>query len=149
MFNEYGYLPPGIHLFTLDQMRDAFGGFKSTNQRPRLYGKFLELVDEAKRFDFIRYFVIDGSFVTDKSDPSDIDLLIVVDQGVLSRLDSSMINPYEYNILSSRMLKKRFLFDVFVVPEHSQSLINYMNFFSRIKNSDLDIKKGVVRLNLK
>lgn len=148
-FNGDGHLPPGIHLYTIEQIKQAFGSFQTTDQRPKLYKKLLELVEEAKGFDFMRYIVIDGSFVTDKSDPGDIDLIIVVDQDIMSRLETEILNPFAYNLLSSRRLKRRFSFDVFVAAENSDVLSNYINFFSRIKNGNSDGRKGIVRLDLK
>jgi len=146
--DEKGFLPPGIHDLTLGQIGAAFGSFQETEQRPRLFKKLEELVEQIGSYDFVRSIIVDGSFVTDKTQPSDIDLIIVVDPQVLDRLQREMVNPFEYSALSSRRLRKRYPFDVFVVPEASDAYDKYVRLFSRIKGGNSNGKKGIVRLAL-
>ena len=69
-FNDDGYLPPGIHRATLEEIVARFG------QEPELRQAQTEslrwLLDLAKRAGVLRL-VIDGSYVTNKWEPNDID----------------------------------------------------------------------------
>ncbi len=106
----------------------------------------MELVDQLKDFPFVRWVIVDGSFVTEKDEPSDIDLVIVVDGSIFTR--EGLLNPFEYNAVSSRRLRKRYSFDVFVVPEGSAAYDQYVTHFSRVKEGNSDSRKGMVRLRL-
>lgn len=72
--NEDGYLPPGIHPATLDEIAARFGS------EPELRQVQMEslrwLVDLARRAGALRL-VINGSFVTDQLEPGDIDCVLL------------------------------------------------------------------------
>ena len=69
-----GYLPVGVHPATLDEIAARFG------QEPELRHVQMEslrwLVDLAQRAGIVRL-VINGSFVTDKWEPNDIDCVLL------------------------------------------------------------------------
>jgi hypothetical protein len=73
-FNEDGYLPPGIHQASLEEIASRFG------QEPELRQVQTEslrwLIDLAKRVGVQRV-IIDGSFVTDKWEPNDVDCVLL------------------------------------------------------------------------
>jgi len=144
--NKEGFLPIGIHDFSLDDIGSLFGRFQRTESRLTLFRKLVELVDEMKDFPFVRWVIVDESFVTEKDEPSDIDLVIVVDGSIFTR--EGLLNPFEYNAVSSRRLRKRYSFDVFVVPEGSAAYDQYVTHFSRVKEGNSDSRKGMVRLRL-
>jgi hypothetical protein len=143
--NEHGLLPPGIHDCSLDELRELFGSFQQTERRPALFKKLRELVEQVSAFPFVRSIIVDGSFVTSRPDPQDIDLIVVVDPQILSRTE--LLNPFEYNAVSSRKLRSRYSFDVFVTPDGSGAYESYVKFFSRVKESP-ERSKGLVRLRL-
>ncbi len=145
--NKEGFLPVGIHDFTLEDIGSLFGRFQRTESRLTLFRKLVELVGQLRAFPFIRWVIVDGSFVTEKDEPGDIDLVIVVDGSIFTR--EELLNPFEYNAVSSRRLRKRYKFDVFVVPEGSRAYDEFVNHFSRVKEGDPDSRKGMVRLRLK
>ena len=143
--NEHGLLPAGIHDCSLSEIEELFGSFQRTDRRPLLYKKLVQLVEEAKAFASIRSIIVDGSFVTAAPEPEDIDLVLVVDPAILARTE--LLNPYEYNAISSRRLRKRYNFDVFVVPEGSGAYDSYVKFFSRVTKAP-ERTKGLLRLQL-
>lgn len=73
-FNDDGYLPPGLHPATLDEIANRFG------QEPELRQAQTEslrwLLDLAKRVG-VQRLVVDGSFVTDKWEPNDVDCVLL------------------------------------------------------------------------
>ena len=76
--DQYGLLSAGIHDCTLDELKDKFGSFQVSDQRPKLFQKFVAFVAEAQAARFAHCLLIDGSFVTAKADPNDIDLVLVL-----------------------------------------------------------------------
>jgi hypothetical protein len=145
--NQHGLLDPGIYSMTLDQIGELFGRFQRTDCRIELQRRLTSLVEEVRSFSFARYLIVDGSFTTAKDDPSDIDLVFVVAEGSIPI--TTTINPYEYNALSSRRLRKKYAFDVFVVTESSEAYHHYLEHFTHLKEGPADVRKGLVRLELR
>ena len=73
---DNGYLPPGVHPATLDEIEARFG---SESELRRVQMQSLRwLVDLAKRAGLERL-VINGSFVTDIFEPNDVDCIVLID----------------------------------------------------------------------
>ena len=68
--NISGELPEGIHEATLDEIQEAFGS--SSEQRQRLMTGLLAACENFRAAGVVDVFV-NGSFVTDKPEPADID----------------------------------------------------------------------------
>ena len=77
-FNERGWLPDGIHDCTLEEATGRLGAFQGSDRRPNLWAKFAGFLREVKECGLVEAVLLDGSFVTAKSDPNDIDLILVV-----------------------------------------------------------------------
>jgi hypothetical protein len=70
-----GLLPPGIHRATLDEV---FRAFPARNQQRHILSDSLQRVVVALRtLDPGIIILIDGSYITSKAEPNDVDLLIV------------------------------------------------------------------------
>ena len=77
-FNEHGYLPPGIHLATLDEIAQRLG---QESELRRVQMESLRwLMDLARRAGIERH-VINGSFVTDAYEPNDVDCVLLIRPG--------------------------------------------------------------------
>ncbi len=74
-FNEHGYLPPGIHPATLDEIEQRFG--QESELRRDQMESLHWLVDLARRAG-VQRLIINGSFVTDAYEPNDVDCVLVV-----------------------------------------------------------------------
>jgi predicted nucleotidyltransferase len=75
-FDEHGYLPPGIHPATLDQIAERFG---QESEIRRVQMESLRwLIDLARRAGVARI-VINGSFVTDAYEPNDVDCVLLLE----------------------------------------------------------------------
>ncbi len=73
--NEDGYLPPGIHGATLEEVAQRFG---QGSELRRIQMESLHwLVDLARRAKVLRI-VVNGSFVTDLVEPNDVDSVLLV-----------------------------------------------------------------------
>ncbi len=74
-FGENGYLPPGIHPATLNEVAARFGG--GSEVRRVQMESIRWLVDLAHRAGVDRL-VLNGSFVTDVLEPNDVDCVLLI-----------------------------------------------------------------------
>ncbi len=77
-FNDDGYLPPGIHAATVDEISARFG--QESELRQAQMESLQWLVDLARRSGVERI-VVNGSFVTDKLEPNDVDCVLLIGPG--------------------------------------------------------------------
>jgi hypothetical protein len=81
-FNENGYLPPGVHVATLEEIEARFG-IASELRRAQIES-LRWLVDLARRVQATRL-IVNGSFVTDVYEPNDVDCLLLVEKAVVPK----------------------------------------------------------------
>jgi uncharacterized protein DUF6932 len=138
-FRPDGYLPVGLHPATEAEAAFRFGS--STPRRRRLVlrlRRWLELARETRA----RRFLLDGSFVTAKAEPNDIDAVVLLahdfEQQVASGLDSA--------IELETMLVVRHPEEIFAA-EDVQDWEEWIEFFSRTREPD-GRRKGLVEIEL-
>ena len=89
-FNEQGYLPPGIHIASLEEVIERFGVQSEVRQAQAESLQWLmPLCKEAG----ISRVLINGSFVTDVLEPNDVDCVLV--QGRTFRPESFDLEKLE------------------------------------------------------
>ena len=88
--------------------------------------------------------VVDGSFVTAKPAPNDIDLVAVLRVGHNFERDLPMS---EYALVSRALLRRRFGSDVIVAERDSGLYRTYVEFFSRVREAPA-LRKGLLRVPL-
>ncbi len=74
-FNDEGYLPLGIHRATLEEIAARFG--QESEVRQVQMESLRWLVDLAWRTS-VQRIVVNGSFVTDKLEPNDVDCVLLI-----------------------------------------------------------------------
>lgn len=142
--NANGFLPVGVHDCTLAEVRASFGAFQNSDQRPRLFTRLEELAQTMQGSGLFEALLIDGSFVTAKPAPNDIDLVAVLRPGHNFERDLPMS---EYTLVSRTLLRRRFGFDVIIAEQESQLYNNYVEFFSQVRE-DPAARKGLLRVRL-
>lgn len=142
--NTDGFLPAGVFDCTLAELRERFGRFQVSDQRTRLFARLEELVGAMQRSGLFEALLVDGSFVTAKPTPNDIDLVAVLRPGHDFERDLPMS---EYALVSRAMLRRQFGFDVVIAERASQLYSTYVEFFSRVRENP-DMRKGLLRLSL-
>jgi len=128
----------------MDEVKERFARFRNSDRRVRLYRQLLEYVDKACDISAVQALIIDGSFVTDKAEPGDIDLIVIVSAALL---EEQILSPHVYNVLSKRQVKKKFDFDLFVVRDGSEELQKQVEFFSQVRGRS-GARKGLLRVDL-
>lgn len=76
-FNAEGDLPPGIHAATWEEALRRFGGL--TEQRRLCTRQLAHVYELAGRTGCLKRFVIFGSYVTAKTAPNDVDVILIMD----------------------------------------------------------------------
>lgn len=142
--DEDGLLPPGVHDCTLEEVEERFGRFQKSDQRIRLFVKLQEYLREVQLTGFAVALLIDGSFVTAKPEPEDIDLVLVLkpDHDFLK-----LLRPFEYNVISKHRVRRHFRFNLVLVGEGSTDFDKAVRFFQQVRDRS-DRRKGLLRVSL-
>lgn len=99
-FDAYGNLPPGLHRVTLEEIRIRFTW---NTKRKRLFGGLIRALKNLAQAG-VKKVWIDGSFVTDKNAPADIDGCWEYQQSVdVNKLDRVFL---DFNAPRTSMKKK-------------------------------------------
>jgi hypothetical protein len=144
------YLPPGEHTCTLDEIEATFGS--ATECRRAVWKRFCALLDRCSQLQVqITTLLIDGSFVTGRPDPGDVDAVAyVTPAAILFAL--SQANEHDAAAIQMLFLPKtlpapfsnaaepivRNLFGAHLIPARDlDELDNWSRFFRlRIKDPD-------------
>lgn len=135
-FNKYGNLPAGIYKSSITSIEKMFGA--NSGKRILLFNNFRKLLKLLFPFKKnIKHIILDGSFVTSKESPADIDCIMIIENNfrftpeIVEKLcDSEKL----YNI-------HLFMFEEKNTERHREML----NFFCK----DRDLKpKGVIEVIL-
>jgi hypothetical protein len=145
-----GVLPVGIHPCTFEEIVNVFGRFNRSDKRPRLTERLKQYVFDASNSGIASAVIVDGSYITQKPEPSDVDLILVL------RADFDLaqeLRPFEYNIQSKRMVRRLYGFDVLPARDGSVAYDRYVSDFSRVRLDDPEQTtnqryKGLLRIEL-
>jgi hypothetical protein len=142
LFNDHGWLPDGVHDCTLDEAAARFGVFRGSDRRPLLWARFAEFMREARACRLAEAVLVDGSFVTAKPAPNDIDVVIVL---AATHDLSADLPPAQYNLLAQHRVRKRFGLDLIVARGESEGLEQAVAFFQQVRQQP-GAKKGLLRI---
>ncbi len=140
-FNELGLLPPGIHACSLDDVAERFGGGFGSH-RYNMVLKLRRYVVLVRSTGLVAWLAIDGSFVTSKDQPGDIDLVVVLHA---NQDRAAVLTEEQRQPLSRQWVGSRFEFDVFPAPEGTRRCIELLEFFMQVKGRP-DLRKGIIRV---
>ncbi len=145
-----GVLPEGVHSCTIEEAEQVFGRFTRSDCRPRLTQTLRRYIEDARKARIAVAVVVDGSYITTKSEPGDIDLLLALRPDL--DLNVEML-PVEYNVQSKRMVRRLYGFDVLTAIDGSNAYAKYIGFFSRVRLDDPEqrtsrSRKGLLRIDL-
>ena len=111
--NELGYLPPGVHVASLDEVITRFG---VGNEQRQAQGESLRWLLPVCRQAGISRMLINGSFVTARDEPIDVDIAMLqgpaysamsdsaaeIRQG-LPFLDIKVVNEQDYSFFTKSL----------------------------------------------
>jgi len=138
-FRDDGYLPDGLHAATEADVTFRFGS--SSSRRRRLIIRLRRWL-ELSRLTNARRFLLDGSFVSAKEHPNDIDAVVLLaddfEQQVSHGLDSAL--ELEEMLLTRRP-------EEIFAAEDLRDWNEWVEFFSRTREPD-GRHKGLVEIEL-
>ena len=82
--DDDGFLPEGVHECSLDEIDQRFGGNQSAVRRSALFAKLREYIQELRSTGMAAGLIVDGSFITNKTEPNDIDLVLILLRDMIS-----------------------------------------------------------------
>ncbi|MGW2333976.1 DUF6932 family protein [Streptomyces sp. NPDC001685] len=136
--NDLGYLPPGEHLAVWKEVEESFGGnFKRKNLLVGLHYTVKSLLE----FGVVEIY-IDGSFVTDKVRPGDIEVIYMPPKV------SAVTDWGLFDFSQRKALKRQHGIDLWPYPSPQRTangVITIKDFFSSDRDGQ---SKGIVRLDL-
>jgi hypothetical protein len=139
--NADGFLPPGTHDAGLEDIAETFG---QSATRRALMNNLRRYVAEVRRWPLAQALLVDGSFVTNKQDPNDIDVALVLRGDYDLR---RQVSPVEYNLRPTRLVKREYGLDLFAVRPNSLEYDRFVQLFSQVRNRP-DLLKGMIRVPL-
>jgi predicted nucleotidyltransferase len=142
--NAEGLLPEGVHDCTLDEIRDRFGAFQRTDHRCRLFERLERYVAAARASGLVVAVIVDGSFVTAKDEPSDVDVIVVLRKDHDFR---ATLRPMEYNVVASGQIRRMYRVDAVVARSDSDDFVRFVALFSLLRDQP-DARKGMVRIRI-
>ncbi len=138
-FRDDGYLPEGLHVSTEAEVTFRFGS--STPRRRRLILRLRRWL-ELSRSTHARRFLVDGSFVTAKGEPHDIDAVVLLahdfEQQVFDGLEAAL--EFEEMLLTRRP-------EEIFAAEDTRDWNDWVEFFSRTREAD-GRRKGLLEIQL-
>ncbi len=143
-FDENGFLPEGFWDTDLAEFAKRFAVFRRSDRRFVLFDKLENLLNEVNEViatGWLAEIIIDGSFVTAKDEPGDIDIILGLSPAFN---DAEDVSFWARRTLDGKFLSKKYGFDVKVEIIGSVDYVEILDFFQKIKDSD--DRKGVVRL---
>ena len=143
IFESSGNLPQGIHVATIEEFEARFS---NTIKRKQLFEKLIEIIDLLRKFDCEAIYV-DGSYVTNKRLPKDIDIC-------WEDVDESGNELYDFAELMAPILfapreeqQKKYKADI--LPAHFKSIEKkkfFINYFQQDKTTQLP--KGIIKIKI-
>lgn len=147
---EDGVLPAGVHTCTVEELAERFGRFERSDRRPRLTEALKRYKKDVRSFGIADALIIDGSFVTAKAEPNDVDVILILRTDLNPIAD---VPPAEYNVRSVRIVKRNYGLDVRLVVKDSAAYTRALGFFSLLRLDDPSMpskrrSKGLLRIEL-
>ncbi len=138
-FREDGYLPEGLHRATEAEVLFRFG---SPSRRRRALALQLRNWLRLARAVQSRRFFVDGSFITAKLFPGDLDAVVLLSNTFQCALD----NGLEAAVELERIVRTHRMGDLFAA-EDDADWFGWLDFFTGTREAD-ERRKGVVEVIL-
>ena len=95
-FDHRGYLPPGIHRCSIDELAEHFG--QGSPERQVEMAELRELVTWCREFGSCRV-LVNGSFTTVKRSPNDVDVVVLLGPDQKAEAELGLADPTRWPFL--------------------------------------------------
>ena len=137
----------GIHSKTEPEIQsELIDCFNDNSTRATIWSRFNTFLDEVRKIGIDFEVWLDGSYVTDKEEPADIDAVFFFRQADLNNLDNTQTKYVEFLFgkPTKHIIKARYQSDVFLAPLEDQNLRSYWRGWFGFTRTE--VPKGIVRL---
>lgn len=137
-FESTGLLPPGIHKYDFHEFKTQFvDSFPNSTTREKIFIGFKIFISSICRIVKPSELWVDGSFVTSKVNPNDIDLVLFFEK---------VSNPIWYNGLEPLLnISKNYFCDAYACPIDDIHWRGYWRGFFGFDR--LENPKGIIKIN--
>ena len=149
-FDNLGNLESGFHILDMEDLEHYFvDAFPKSKSRKRLFDNLIRYIyrfsDEV--FPFFKMW-IDGSFITNKTNPKDVDFAVFIDHKVYELRGDNLMDSFWSFSLEAQNL------DAFIITEYPNKHSNYADFqqvkqyyYDLFSEDRLGFPKGIVQIN--
>jgi len=143
-------LPSGFHEHDDESLRLlCVDAFPNSERRGMLYCNYIQLMSDVrsinKQFKCFDEIWVDGSFTTEKPEPDDIDMLLVIDYDRLNLLPT-MFQPQVEKLLNRSFIKHNYNIDLLLLGSGlEEDRMHWRGVFGYDRE---DTPKGIVRISL-
>ncbi|QKN82097.1 DUF6932 family protein [Scandinavium goeteborgense] len=148
-------LTPGFHDLDDKKVKElCVDAFPNSVRRGVLYCNYIQLIDDIrsinKQFPCFIEIWIDGSFTTEKPEPDDIDILLVIDYSILSAIPAMFHSQIEM-LLNRQYIKHNYHIDLLLLykncpnSDYEEDRMHWRGVFCHDRE---DTPKGIARLPL-
>lgn len=138
-FRTDGYLPEGLHFASEAEVTFRFGA--SSRRRQRLILRLRRWIELARQINSLRM-LIDGSFVTAKEEPNDIEVVVLLPRNFDQQIQDGSPSALELEeLILTRRPEEMF------AAEDDTDWNEWVQFFSRTREAD-GRRKGLVEIQL-
>lgn len=146
---QNGLLPIGEHICTPQEFVDTCGQWPNQEWRQARCRQLEGVIRELKEMDIAKELIVDGSFITDKQEPSDIDVFIILRNSVKWETADLMIPRMEDLNKPGRYFwfgyPKIHIFFDHMGTDHFNKVVF---LWQTLKGGDLKIAKGYIKVKL-
>ncbi|MCJ7585542.1 MAG: hypothetical protein MUO30_12340 [Anaerolineales bacterium] len=141
-FDEHGCLPPGVYSVSIEDVVNRFGGSKSLKRS--------QLTKNLKDFySFVRYYAteiyIDGSYVTQKLAPRDIDMIVIFPLEFFANI----VAHHRFSDFSKDHVKYKLHMFPFIDGKDEKKKKIRLNYFTHARPEDGGYEKGIIQVECK
>lgn len=143
-WNEYGLLPEGIHDCGIEEIHDRLG---FNEHRQGLIGGLLGVIEWLETMPPVQSLIVDGSFVTDKERPSDIDAVAMI-TNLTERNQRAWVRAWQPEHSNLKQAHQVDLYPTVIGQGH-----NFASYFQYIRPDEalergapLGVLKGILRI---
>jgi len=139
------FTEPGFHDIKFEDFENIFvNPFDNPNRRKFLFENFKKLWYKLEKMGADFEIWIDGSFMTEKTEPKDIDMAILHTPEQINRLSSEKKEILKYLFANPQGTKSRCCCDVYFIPNIHPAEMNYWkNWFGYSRNKQ---PRGIAKL---
>ncbi|MGJ4929158.1 DUF6932 family protein [Bradyrhizobium sp. HKCCYLS2038] len=154
-FNGHGYIAPGLHPMAQSDLEAAFvTAFPHSSTRGDIMKGYKKHSLEVTALVGACEQLLDGSFVTNKNDPGDVDMVLFVDASVIDNLSSSQKAEFAA-LTAGQQTKATHLCDAYFCPTYPETHPQFQQFrqirkywMGEFGFDRQEVPKGIVQVQL-